>query len=120
MLKQRSIPMKAYVRAWVAVSLLVLWSLATATGVLLWFAPHGPRSGRIPLLLGLTKQGWGDVHFWICVMAVAVTVLHLVIDWKALKACVGHLTSVHRHGTHIVTRTKRTAKLPAKSVSSRR
>jgi hypothetical protein len=114
MAKRRSISMKAYMRAWVAVSLLVLWSLATATGFLLWLAPHGPRSGRVPLLLGLTKHSWGDVHFWVCIAAVAVTVVHLTIDWRALKACVSHLTNVHRHGTQIAAHSGRAIEHPIK------
>jgi hypothetical protein len=94
--RRNSINAKAYVRAVVAVLLLVFWSLAFLTGWLLWFAPHGPRSGRIPLLFGLTKPMWGDVHFWLCLAASAVTVVHLTIDWKALKGCLRYLTTAHR------------------------
>lgn len=94
--RRSSINVKAYTRAIVAILLIAAWTLAFLSGWLLWFAPHGPRSGRIPLLLGLTKRHWGDVHFWISLAASGVTVLHVAIDWKALKGCLRYLTSAHR------------------------
>jgi len=87
---------KVYLRAWVSMAMIVLWSSVGLTGLLLWLAPTGQRSGRIPLLLGLTKSSWGDVHFWVSVLAGLVTVLHLMIDWKALRACVRYLVTTHR------------------------
>jgi hypothetical protein len=85
-----------YARAVVAIGLLSTWGLTAATGLLLWLAPTGPRSGRRELLLGLTKQSWGDVHFSLSLLAVAVTIVHLTIDWRAFRACVRHLTSTQR------------------------
>jgi hypothetical protein len=85
-----------YVRATVAVALLVVWGMAAFSGVLLWLAPVGPRSGQLPLLLGLTKSLWGDLHFWVSVLALAVTGVHLAVDWRALRGCVRFLTSVDR------------------------
>lgn len=87
---------KMRLRAWVAVALLVLWSLAAFSGFLLWLAPEGPRSGYAVLLLDLTKREWGVFHFYLSVAASLVTVLHLVIDWRALRACVRYLTSTSR------------------------
>lgn len=97
-MQHRVFNIKAYLRSVVAILLLVFWSLAILSGWLLWFAPHGPRSGRIPLLLGITKRGWGDLHFWLSLIACGVTILHIVIDWKALKGCVRYLASTHRKG----------------------
>jgi hypothetical protein len=79
--------------------LLVLWGLAAFSGFLLWLAPAGPRSGQLVLLLGLTKSQWGDAHLWLSVAASLVTVLHIAIDWRALRACVRYLTGVHRAPT---------------------
>ncbi|MGE3913677.1 MAG: DUF4405 domain-containing protein [Chloroflexota bacterium] len=90
---------KARIRAVVAILLLAAWIIAAATGFLLWLAPTGPRSGQIPLLLMLTKSAWGDIHFWVSVLASAITVVHITIDWRALCGCVRHLTSVHRDAT---------------------
>lgn len=86
---------KARMRALIAIALIVLWGLAAMTGFLLYLAPTGPRSGRL-ILLFLTKAQWGDVHFWMSIAASAITIVHIAIDWRALKACVRYLTSVDR------------------------
>ena len=44
----------------------------------------------------LTKAQWANVHFWLSVAASLVTIMHIVIDWKALTGCVRFLTSVER------------------------
>ncbi|GAI02377.1 unnamed protein product [marine sediment metagenome] len=90
------VKVKVYARAVVAIMLITVWSLVALTGLLLWLAPSGPRSGQQLLLLEMTKHEWGDVHFWIAVAVVVVTVVHLIIDWRALRGLVRYLTSVHR------------------------
>lgn len=92
----RPIKVKVYTRAVVAIMLITAWSLLSLTGLLLWLAPTGRRSGQIELLFGLTKHEWGDVHLWIAVATVAVTLVHIIIDWKALRGIIRYLTSVHR------------------------
>ena len=54
------------------------------------------RTGQQPPLFGITKENWGEVHFWICVAVVVVTIIHIIIDWKALRGVIRYLTSVHR------------------------
>ena len=90
------IRVKIYTRAVVAIMLIITWRLMALTGLLLWLAPSGPRSGRQLLLLGLTKEGWGDIHFWIAVATLVVTLAHIIIDWKALRGVIRYLTSAHR------------------------
>ena len=89
---------KAQIRAVVAFALIVLWAISALTGFLLYVAPTGQRSGRL-ILLFLTKAAWGDVHFWISIAAGIVTIIHVIIDWKALKACMRFLVSTER-GEH--------------------
>ena len=96
----RPIKIKVYARAIVAIVLIIVWVLVALTGLLLWLAPSGQRSGQQLLLMDLTKSEWGDIHFWVSVAALCVTVIHLIIDWRALRGCVRYLTSVHR-GTEI-------------------
>ena len=96
MKERRPIKVKVYARAIVAILLIIVWSLAALTGLLLWLAPEGPRSGKQLLLLNLTKSEWGDIHFWVCVAVVIVTILHIIIDWKALRGVIRYLTSTHR------------------------
>jgi hypothetical protein len=98
MQRRRSINVKSYIRSVIVILLIAFWSAAFLSGWLLWFAPHGPRSGRIPLFLGLTKRGWGDLHFWLSLIASGITVVHVVVDWKALKGCLRYLASTHRTG----------------------
>ena len=99
MKQRRPIKVKIYARAVVAIMLIIVWSLVALTGLLLWLAPSGQRSGRQLLLFELTKSEWGDVHFWIAVATVVVTLAHIIIDWKALRGVIRYLTSVHRRPT---------------------
>jgi len=92
----RPIKVKVYARAVVAIMLITSWSLLSLTGLLLWLAPIGRRSGQIELLFGLTKHEWGDVHLWLAVATVVVTLVHTIIDWKALRGVIRYLTNVHR------------------------
>ncbi len=92
----RPIKVKIYARAIVAIMLITTWSLMALIGLLLRLAPSGPRSGRQLLLLGLTKSEWGDVHFWLGVATVAITVVHLIINWRALRGVIRYVTSAHR------------------------
>lgn len=93
--RHRPSAQKARLRALIAMTLIVLWVLAALTGFLLYVAPAGPRSGGLIMFI-LTKAQWADVHFWLSVAASLVTIMHIVIDWKALTACVRFLTSVER------------------------
>ena len=99
MKQKRPIKVKVYARAVVAIMLITVWSLVALTGLLLWLAPSGQRAGKQLLLFELTKSEWGDIHFWIAVATVVVTVVHLIIDWKALRGVIRYLTTVHRGPT---------------------
>ncbi|HXV84101.1 MAG TPA: DUF4405 domain-containing protein [Candidatus Binatia bacterium] len=76
--------------------MMVMWSLVTVSGFLLWVAPSGPRSGYRLLFWGLTKREWGDLHLWFSLIALGVTLLHIVIDWRGLCGCLRYLATVHR------------------------
>ena len=93
---RRPIKIKVYFRAVSAILLLIVWALVTVTGVIIWAAPSGQRSGQRPLLFDLTKSEWGDIHFWVAVGTIAVTIIHIIIDWKALRGVIRYLVSVHR------------------------
>jgi len=87
---------KAQIRAVIAFAILFLWAISALTGFLLYVAPTGQRSGRL-ILLFLTKSAWGDVHFWMSMAAGVITIIHIIIDWKALKACMSFLVSTERN-----------------------
>jgi len=87
---------KARLRGVVAIVLITAWSFSALSGFLLYAAPTGPRSGQLVLFLFLTKSEWGDIHFWISVLAIIVTALHLVVDRSGLNACARHLVRTER------------------------
>lgn len=96
MLYKRPINLRNYIRAVVVLALLIGWSLAAFTGFLLWFAPSGRGLGRVPLFLGLTRHEWGDIHFFISAIALGVTAVHLMLDWRALRKSLRYLINVRR------------------------
>ena len=87
---------KVYARAVIAIALFIAWGLSAFSGLILWLAPEVRQSGQQRLLIDITKQSWGEIHFWICVGVAAVTVTHVIIDWKALRGVIRYMTSVHR------------------------
>jgi hypothetical protein len=94
--ERKPVRVKIYARAVIAIALIIVWVLSAFSGLILWLAPDVRQAGQQPLLFGITKQNWGDIHFWICIVVVAVTISHLIIDWKALRGVIRYLTSVHR------------------------
>jgi len=94
--EKRPIKPKVYARAIIAIALIIVWALSAFSGLILWLAPEVRRAGQQPLLFGIIKQEWGEIHFWICIAVVIVTLVHIIIDWKALRGVIRYLTSVHR------------------------
>jgi hypothetical protein len=97
-LSSREINYRTYFRAVVALTMMVVWSLVTISGFLLWSVPRGPRSGAQILFLNLTKRDWGELHVWFSFVAILITIMHLVIDWRAFCGCMKYLASTHRLG----------------------
>ena len=96
MSERQPIKPKVYARAVTAIALIIVWVLSAFSGLILWLAPEGRQAGRQLLLFDITKRDWGQIHFWICVAVVVVTIVHIIIDWKALRGVIRYLTSVHR------------------------
>ncbi len=86
---------QARLRGFISISMIALWSIVALTGFLLEFVSSGQRTGRLVIFF-LTKQQWGDIHFWMSIAAGALTLIHLMVDWKALKACARYLVSSER------------------------
>lgn len=84
----------------VDVALILTWLVATFSGVILWpevgITPAGPGKGEKVMLWTLTTAQWGDIHTYASLVAVAVTVLHVWIDWKALKGAIKYLAHARR------------------------
>ena len=80
--------MKRKTRGVISIGLLIFWAVSALTGVILHFAPEGRRSGKIALLFSLTKHQWSEFHTWISFLALGITVIHIVVDWKILVALI--------------------------------
>jgi hypothetical protein len=83
--------LKVRLRAVIGLVLITAWSLVIVSGLVLWAAPHGPRSGRQELLLGLAKREWGTVHLRLSLAALAVTVAHVALNWRMFRSALRSL-----------------------------
>ncbi len=54
------------------------------TGLVLYFWPHGPRSGQL-IIVGFNKAGWSDLHVYSSMLALLVVSVHLIMNWKSIK-----------------------------------
>lgn len=43
---------------------------------------HGAADRPVTVLWGWTRHEWGEVHFWIAGLLVAILAVHLVLHWK--------------------------------------
>ncbi|MEM2912774.1 MAG: DUF4405 domain-containing protein [Candidatus Bathyarchaeia archaeon] len=71
-------------RAALFFSMTILISLSVITGFVLYLWPHGPRSGQF-LFFGLTKEMWIDLHTYLSILAVAVMVMHIILNRRFIK-----------------------------------
>ncbi len=83
--------MKLKIRGFVSLCLLLFWTISALSGIVLYLAPEGQRSGRALLVFGLTKQSWSSFHTWISFLALGFTVLHIILDRKILLAVLKQL-----------------------------
>lgn len=83
--------MKLKIRGFVSLCLLLFWTISALSGIVLYLAPEGQRSGRALLAFGLAKQDWSGLHTGISFLALGFTVLHIILDWKILLAVLKQL-----------------------------
>ena len=63
----------------------ILLMAMIATGYLLRF-PLPPGTNKSHVLWGISRHGWGDVHFWVSVGLLMILGTHIVLHWKWLVA----------------------------------
>lgn len=78
-----------------AVNLLLYLSFCglLGTGALLtWKLVTGSQGGRGLRVLDMDRHEWGEIHFWLGVIMLLATALHLFLNWAWLKkiASSGH------------------------------
>jgi hypothetical protein len=71
-----------------ALTLVVLGIVEAVTGFVLWLVlPSGGGAGRYGIereFINISRQTWIDIHDWIAVALIVVTLIHLCIHWKWL------------------------------------
>ena len=73
---------------WVDFASAVVLCAMLGTGVLLkWILPPGRSGGRGLVWLGEDRHFWGDVHFWLAVVMLALVVVHLVLHRSWVANC---------------------------------
>ena len=81
----------------VALSMLMVWLFVVVTGLLMWAAPHGQGLGKESFILGLSRHDIGEIHLILALIAVAFTIIHIVIDWKAFMGLIRYMVQAsHR------------------------
>ncbi|MEM1708583.1 MAG: DUF4405 domain-containing protein [Nitrososphaerota archaeon] len=81
------------VRVVIFFSAVALGLVSLFTGLVLYFWPHGPRSGQL-IIMGLNKTGWSDLHVYFSMLALLVIVVHLILNWKSIKLYVKCLKEI--------------------------
>lgn len=69
------------------------------TGLALTYKlPPGSRGGRGLTMWGMNRHEWGDLHFYVGVLMIALVLTHVILHWgwlknalKAAKAKLGYL-----------------------------
>ncbi|TVQ12907.1 MAG: DUF4405 domain-containing protein [Balneolaceae bacterium] len=87
---------KIYFRGVIGLLMLIIWSAVLTTGILMWLAPHGQGRGSEPFLFNLTRHDWGDLHLYLALTAVVITIIHVVADWKIFVSSLKHMVRSHQ------------------------
>ena len=44
-----------------------------------------PKSGKFIEVLGMSRHEWGDIHFYITFIFLAILSIHLILHWKFIR-----------------------------------
>ncbi|MEM2086676.1 MAG: DUF4405 domain-containing protein [Archaeoglobaceae archaeon] len=76
--------MLIHVRILIFAIALALGILSLITGLILYFWPHGPRSGQL-IIFGMTKSGWSELHTYASILALIVILVHLIVNRTSIR-----------------------------------
>ncbi|GAA5215659.1 DUF4405 domain-containing protein [Corallincola platygyrae] len=82
-------------RPYTAVTMMMALLIVSATGLLLFLAPHGPE-GRGWMLWGLSKHTYKDIHLYLGFLAFALMLFHGYLNLKPLSHYMGNKTGAGR------------------------
>ncbi len=95
------------------ISFISLFSLACTGFIIKYVLPPGSggghgqgfRGGRGPAeiksLWSMTRHEWGDIHFYLSVVFIALVLVHLVLHWTWIKNYIKSLFGIKRSGKKI-------------------
>ncbi|CAG9000857.1 MAG: hypothetical protein CENE_02864 [Candidatus Celerinatantimonas neptuna] len=72
-------------RPYTTVIMMIAFLIVVVTGIILFFAPHGPGGMRQWIVLGLSKHQFKDIHVYLGTFGVLLVFFHLYLNWKAIK-----------------------------------
>ncbi|MFO8056248.1 MAG: DUF4405 domain-containing protein [bacterium] len=79
---------KIWINFWVEAAMFVSMLALGVTGLIMKYALpplRGQRQGTglgPETLFGWDRHDWGDFHFWLAVILVALLVVHLILHWR--------------------------------------
>lgn len=47
----------------------------------------GLGTGQTKTLFSLSRHQWGDIHFYLSILFIALIILHLILHWAWIKNC---------------------------------
>jgi len=66
------------------VSAFISFVFVVSTGVLMRYVLP-PRSGQSMEIFGMSRHEWGDIHFYITFIFLAILSIHLLLHWKFIR-----------------------------------
>lgn len=75
---------KSKLIALIDIAAFISFIFVVSTGVLMRYVLP-PRSGQPIEILGMSRHEWGDIHFYITFIFLAILSIHLVLHWKFIR-----------------------------------
>ena len=66
------------------ISAFISFIFVVSTGVLMRYALP-PKSGKFIEVLGMSRHEWGNIHFYVTFIFLAILAIHLLLHWKFIR-----------------------------------
>ena len=70
--------------ALIDIAAFISFVFVVSTGVLMRYVLP-PKSGKFTEILGMSRHEWGDIHFYITFIFLAILSIHLILHWKFIR-----------------------------------
>ena len=68
----------------VDIAAFISFIFVVSTGVLMRYVLP-PRSGQSVEIFGMSRHEWGDIHFYITFVFLAILSIHLILHWRFIR-----------------------------------